>query len=101
MKKIYMLVLLSILSLCLTINPLVVNASQNSSILVTGNLDTVEQAISEKQKEKEKLKEKQTIIKETTLPKTGEMVDDINFILGCLVMGITMIVVLYKKKTTE
>ncbi|HCD1404658.1 TPA: hypothetical protein M9309_002855, partial [Listeria monocytogenes] len=71
MRKRSMFVLLSMLSLCLTIKPLAVNASQNSSILVTGNLDKVEQTTSEIPKEKEKLKEKQTIIKESNLPKTG------------------------------
>ncbi|EDN9731383.1 cell surface protein, partial [Listeria monocytogenes] len=76
MRKKCMLVLLSMLSLCLTIKPLAVNASQNSSILVTGNLDKVEQTTSEIPKEKEKLKEKPTIIKESNLPKTGEMIDE-------------------------
>ncbi|HEL8265323.1 TPA: hypothetical protein U0C96_002835, partial [Listeria monocytogenes] len=76
MRKRSMFVLLSMLSLCLTIKPLAVNASQNSSILVTGNLDKVEQTTSEIPKEKEKLKEKQTIIKESNLPKTGEMIDE-------------------------
>lgn len=98
MRKISMLVLLSIFSLCLTIQPLGVYASQFSSIPVTGKLDRVEQTTSEKEKEKENLKEKQTIIKKTGLPKTGEKVDDKIFILGCLVMGITIIVILYKKK---
>ncbi|HFK2761780.1 TPA: LPXTG cell wall anchor domain-containing protein [Enterococcus faecalis] len=100
MKKISMLVLLSIFSLCLTIKPLGVYASQFSSIPVTGNLDKIEQITSEKPKEKEKLKEKQTIIKETALPKTGEKVDDRIFILGCLVMGITIVMILYKRKKT-
>lgn len=102
MKKISMLVLLSIFSLCLTIKPLDGYASQFSSIPATGNLDKIEQTTSEKpkEKEKEKLKEKQTIIKETVLPKTGGKVDDRIFILGCLVMGITMVMVLYKRKKT-
>ncbi|EOC9190085.1 LPXTG cell wall anchor domain-containing protein [Listeria monocytogenes] len=100
MRKINMFVLLSIFSLCLTIKPLPVDASHNSSIPVTGNLDKVEQTTSEISKEKEKLKEKQTIVKETALPKTGEKVDDKVFILGCLVMGITIIVFLYKRKKT-
>lgn len=100
MRKITMFVLLSIFSLCLAIKPLAVDASQLSSIPVTGNLDKVEQTTSEKIKEKEKLNEKQTIIKETTLPKTGETVDDKIFILGCLVMGVTIIVGLYKQKKT-
>ncbi|MCG3305899.1 LPXTG cell wall anchor domain-containing protein [Listeria monocytogenes] len=86
------------LSLCLTIKPLAVNASQNSSILVTGNLDKVEQTTSEIPKEKEKLKEKQTIIKESNLPKTGEMIDEKIIILGCLIIGITIIVFVYKRK---
>lgn len=93
-----MFVLLSMLSLCLTIKPLAVNASQNSSILVTGNLDKVEQTTSEIPKEKEKLKEKQTIIKESNLPKTGEMIDEKIIILGCLIIGITIIVFVYKRK---
>ena len=100
MKKISMLVLLSIFSLCLTIKPLDVYASQFSSIPATGNLDKIEQTTSEEPKEKEKLTEKQTIIKETALPKTGEKVDDRIFILGCLVMGITIVIVLYKRKKT-
>lgn len=98
MRKISMLVLLSIISLCLAIKPLGVYASQFSSIPVTGNLDRVEQTTPEKPKEKEKLKEKQTIIKETVLPKTGEKVDDKIFISGCLIMGIIVIVILYKRK---
>ncbi|EOH8749232.1 LPXTG cell wall anchor domain-containing protein [Enterococcus faecalis] len=100
MKKISMLVLLSIFSLCLTIKPLDVYASQFSSIPATGNLDKIEQTTSKEPKEKEKLTEKQTIIKETALPKTGEKVDDRIFILGCLVMGITIVIVLYKRKKT-
>ncbi|EAE3692065.1 LPXTG cell wall anchor domain-containing protein, partial [Listeria monocytogenes] len=95
MRKRSMFVLLSMLSLCLTIKPLAVNASQNSSILVTGNLDKVEQTTSEIPKEKEKLKEKQTIIKESNLPKTGEMIDEKIIILGCLIIGITIIVFVY------
>ncbi|EAC3466951.1 TPA_asm: cell surface protein [Listeria monocytogenes] len=98
MRKRSMFVLLSMLSLCLTIKPLAVNASQNSSILVTGNLDKVEQTTSEIPKEKEKLKEKQTIIKESNLPKTGEMIDEKIIILGCLIIGITIIVFVYKRK---
>ncbi|MCH5002094.1 LPXTG cell wall anchor domain-containing protein [Listeria monocytogenes] len=100
MRKRSMFVLLSMLSLCLTIKPLAVNASQNSSILVTGNLDKVEQTTSEIPKEKEKLKEKQTIIKESNLPKTGEMIDEKIIILGCLIIGITIIVFVYKRKKT-
>ncbi|MEG7767952.1 LPXTG cell wall anchor domain-containing protein [Listeria monocytogenes] len=100
MRKRSMFVLLSMLSLCLTIKPLAVNASQNSSILVTGNLDKVEQTTSEIPKEKEKLKEKQTIIKESNLPKTGEMIEEKIIILGCLIIGITIIVFVYKRKKT-
>ncbi|MGG5336352.1 LPXTG cell wall anchor domain-containing protein [Enterococcus sp. AZ154] len=100
MKKLSVFVLLSIFSLYLIIKPLAVEASHFSSIPVKGNLDKTEQTTSEKTKEKEKLIEKQTIIKETSLPKTGENVDDKIFILGCLVTGITMIVILYKQKKT-
>ena len=100
MRKISMFVLLSIFSLCMMIKPLAVDASQFSSIPVTGNLDKVEQTISEITKEKDKLTEKQTIIKKTALPKTGEKVEDRIFILGCLIIGITIVLNLYKRKKT-
>lgn len=100
MRKRSMFVLLSMLSLCLVIKPLAVHANHNSSILVTGNLDKVEQTTSELPKEKEKLKEKQTIIIESNLPKTGEIIDEKVTILGCLIIGFTLIVILYKRKKT-
>lgn len=91
MNKISTIVLLGILSLCLNGFSLTVDAAQYPTIQVFGNLDKPEDVPTETDVETHTFEEKQTIIKESSLPKTGENRNFKLIILGFIIIMCWMI----------
>lgn len=99
------LVLVTLLSLHLTSMPFIVNASENSVIKVTGNLDKAIESIVENSDEKDvvtpNLEKKQTIIKTGDLPTTGAETLVWLSVLGSILISIAVLLWFYVKRSKK
>lgn len=101
MGKINIFMFFSIFSLHLIVLPITVEAARESTVQVTGKLDTVEEESTvEASNEKEYLEEKETIVKEVNLPTTGEQENVVGKFIGIVMLFSAVVIYVRKRKKT-
>lgn len=100
MSKTKRFVLISIFSLCLAVFvlPVFVTASTETTMRVTGNLDTTgTEGTQDSSKQEESFDRKVTVLKKGNLPETGEKKNTIVLLIGVAVV-VTIIIASAKKE---